>query len=190
MALYAMRHPPAEVPPGICCGRLDLPLRAGWEDLADRAAEELRRLAEGGSKQWKLVASPSLRCLGPARYIAAKNSWPLIEEEDLQEMDFGDWEGQSYDRLWERNEDYRYWCAHYKTAPVPGGEGIPRFIERVSRVLEKYCSVRPLFITHAGVMRMFRVLEQDISLNSAMEWKVPCGRVIEINGEGIHERRN
>jgi alpha-ribazole phosphatase len=89
-----MRHPPVQVPAGICYGRTDLPLLPGWRDALPGLAETAARI-----QPLLVVASPLSRCLLPARALAARLGLPVRIDDDLRELDFGDWEGLSWERV-------------------------------------------------------------------------------------------
>ena len=53
---------------------------------------------------------------------------------DLREMDFGIFEGRTYDEL-ENDADFQAWNADYGMQPCPGGEGRLGFSQRASAAL-------------------------------------------------------
>ena len=87
MRLHLIRHPKPLIEPGICYGQLDILAKIENSDLVRLRAELLPDLP--------VWSSPLLRC----RQLAeALHPAPRIDPR-LQEMDFGEWEMTSWDRI-------------------------------------------------------------------------------------------
>lgn len=97
------------------------------------------------------------RCVCTAKMLFPNISPDLLKE--LREMNFGEWEGKTYDDLKENNL-YRQWLADPISHCPPGGESFHAFSKRVNsgwnkmteEVVDsttKSCAV----ITHGGVIR-------------------------------------
>ena len=97
------------------------------------------------------------RCVGTAERIFPTTSPHLLKE--LREMNFGKWEGKTYEDLKE-NSLYRQWLADPHTHCPPDGESFHEFTTRVdsgwAKITEEIltstvesCAV----ITHGGVIR-------------------------------------
>ena len=71
----------------------------------------------------------------------------------LREMDFGDFEGRSYEDM-KDDPAYRAWVDSLCTGPIPGGEGRARFVPRCCAafraVLAADRSDRLVFVIHGG----------------------------------------
>ena len=91
MNIYLLRHTAVALS-GVCYGRSDVALAAGWRrDFARCAAKlppHLRRRAV-------VYSSPSSRCLRLARYLSAD----VQTDARLMELDFGAWEGCRWDAI-------------------------------------------------------------------------------------------
>jgi broad specificity phosphatase PhoE len=77
----------------------------------------------------------------------------------LREMDFGRWEGLSWDEVAERFPALaKRWVSGGSTVTVPGGEPLARFKTRVTRELTRIVAAGPgrcvVVVTHAGVIRV------------------------------------
>jgi alpha-ribazole phosphatase len=81
-------------------------------------------------------------------------------------MHFGEWEGRTYDEIdAEDGRRWRTWCADWRNATPPGGESLDAFVARISAWLEDQApTTTDAIVTHAGVIRVFRVL-------SGSSWK-------------------
>lgn len=100
--------------------RIDVGLSAPGRDQAEALG---RRLA--GVAVERLVVSPLLRARQTAEIVAtALPDRPAIEIDGrLAEMDYGDWEGLTYERIDELDAARRErWEAHPATQACPGGE--------------------------------------------------------------------
>ena len=103
-------------------------------------------------------SSPRRRCLAPARALADEMRVPLTVEAGLAELDFGDWDGQSYARLWQQDGDAlgNFWQDPWANPP-PGGESMTAFAARVERswqqLLKRHRGERIVVLSHGGVIR-------------------------------------
>lgn len=142
MQVFLIRHPPPQVAPGICYGRLDLPAL----DVAAVAAALRAQLPAG----LPVIASPLARCRALAE---ALHPAPRFEP-TLMEMDFGAWEGKAWDEIGAAALDA--WAADLLHHAPPGGESAAMLQARCVAALDALaaeglaaCAV----VTHAGVMR-------------------------------------
>jgi len=143
-----VRHPAPLIEPGICYGRLDLPLRPD-ADINGMARDPLL----AGSKQVR--SSPSRRCREVAEQIAEVLSVPLAADPRLMELDFGEWEGRPWDDI--PRADLDRWAADPLGFRAPGGESGTELIARVTDFcaeLTEDCAV----ISHGGPLRVLSAL--------------------------------
>jgi probable phosphoglycerate mutase len=96
-------------------------------ELSDEGREQAHALARrlSGVSFERVLASPLLRARQTAEAVAADLAPPLPVEIDrrLVEMDYGDWEGLTYDEIYERDGDRRLaWEADPAGIRCPGGE--------------------------------------------------------------------
>ena len=121
------------------------------QPLTEHGIRELREKKDGGSyreaekeleKRARLFVSPLLRCRQTAELIFPGLTYTVIDE--LREVDFGEFEGKSYDEL-NGNKDYQAWIDSDGKLPFPGGESRESFGLRVLR----------------GVDRIREILEND-----------------------------
>lgn len=100
-------------------GRTDEPL------CGEGRAQLHSRVAQGCyPKVERLCISPMLRCRQTAELLYP--GMPRLEDGDLREMDFGDFEGQTYEQL-KKRPDYQAWL---EGGLCPGGEEREHFIRR------------------------------------------------------------
>jgi len=122
------------------------------------------------------ISSPMQRCLGFAKKQSRQSSLPLVIAKQLQEMDFGDWDGRTYEWLWENTQDPsvgEFWQAPWQHTP-PNGEPLCGFRSRVSQWWEAELLTRQtthnLVVTHAGVIKQIlaQVLELPIDSSASI----------------------
>lgn len=139
MILHLVRHPKPVVEPGICYGRLDLPAES-----PETVAAQLRREISAGLPVW---SSPLRRCRELAECLHGQ---PIFDER-LVEMDFGNWEGQSWDDIPRRELDA--WAADVAAYAPPGGESPLALQQRALAFVASLTVPQAVIVTHAGVIR-------------------------------------
>ena len=112
----------------------------------------------------QIITSPLLRCSDFAYMFAQKFALPCQHFAHWKEMDFGEWDGQSHDSLWQQHGAIleQYWQNPWLSTPH-GGEGLKDFDLRIQQawnhLLEHYLWQKILLVTHAGVMKqLMRIL--------------------------------
>ena len=155
MKVILIRHPAPLIAPGICYGRLDI--------AADpRAADELCRVAlehpvVGVTRVW---SSPARRCRDLADAIALSLAITVTVDPRLQELDFGDWEGKSWDGVARAQLDA--WATFPLTFAPPGGESGTMLMMRVN---DFYTDLRRdqqncVVVSHGGPLKVLAALLQ------------------------------
>jgi alpha-ribazole phosphatase len=175
MRLYLVRHPPAAVAEGVCYGRSDLALAAGWESVLE--ASLARVPSEDRSRAW-LYASPARRCREPAERIGGE----VRLDPRLLELDFGDWELRSWAEIPHAEVDA--WVQDVAGGGAPGGERLVDLADRASAWLAEVEAQAPrvaLAVTHGGVIRCLLARALDMPLAGAMRLRVDHGGVSRIS---------
>jgi alpha-ribazole phosphatase len=143
-----VRHPAPLIQPGICYGRLDIPVHPD-ADIDGLACDPV---FAGSAAVW---TSPARRCRAPAERVAGALSIPLIADPRLLELDFGDWEGKPWDEVPRAELDR--WAADPRAFQAPGGESGDELVARVSDFfvgLSRDCAV----VSHGGPLRVLSAL--------------------------------
>jgi alpha-ribazole phosphatase len=144
--LTLVRHAePAVV--GVCYGALDVDLSPRGRGQAAALAERLRK-----ERFDAVVSSPRTR----ATETAAALGLPIATDDRLRELDFGEFEGRTYDEIAHSHPDvYRAWMETPTRVRFPGGESYgdlrARATEALTELRNAYESV--LVVTHGGVIR-------------------------------------
>jgi alpha-ribazole phosphatase len=169
--IYLIRHPRPDVADGICYGRLDVNLAPGWQSVAGKL-----RTALAVHKFDAVFSSPLQRCR-----ILAEQLFPEYETSGLLvEMNFGCWEGVSWDAVFE-DEDGRKWFDDYLNYTCPGGESFKDVCRRVDEFIEMLARGgygHVAVVSHAGVMRAFQVVCGYISAQNVFEHPIEFGELI------------
>lgn len=137
--IVLVRHPAADVAPGVCYGRLDVAVT----DLGAVAALAARLAAFSGT----VWTSPAQRC----RVVAGRLG-PTMVDARLQELDFGTWEGLAWDDVPRQALDD--WAADINGFAPPGGESGAALVARVSAFAAGLPAGDHIVITHGGPLKV------------------------------------
>lgn len=181
--LLLIRHAqPKEEARGRCYGTLDIGLSPRGRRHAQLLAHTLDRIPLAA-----IYTSPRERAIETAAPLAAVHGLKAIVDEALRELDFGDFEGKTYDEI-ERShpELYRQWMQTPTLVQFPGGESYPRLRRRALQARDAIRARHPgetvAVVAHGGVLRamlaaclsmpdeaIFR-LEQSYGAISIVDW--------------------
>ena len=178
--LDLLRHGETELGGGLR-GSLDDALTAkGWAQMREAV------LARG---PWdRLVSSPLQRCARFAEELGARMNLPVSLEQDLQELHFGAWEGQSAVQLMETDAEALglFWADPYSFTP-PDGEPVEAFSQRVRdavlRLHQLYAGQRVLLISHGGVMRLLLAQARGLPREQLLNVEVGHGGLFSLRVE-------
>ena len=115
----------------------------------------------------RIFTSPASRCYDFAQQLAESTHTGFDVENDLRELDFGDWIGLSNEAVWQQDQALleTLWTQPLKFH-APGGESMIDFVERVKQQWQKLIKNEQgqslLIVTHAGVIRVMLSLMLDI----------------------------
>jgi probable phosphoglycerate mutase len=144
--------------------------RADGVSLSAQGRREAEALAARLSSEGleAVYASPLQRTRETAEPIAAAAGAPLIFEDDLLEVDFGDWNGKPFEEL--RNDPaWAVWQRARGVARPPGGETMVEMQARLRRWLDRACARHPYgriaAVTHAEVVKALVAYTLGFSLD-------------------------
>jgi len=105
-----------------------------------------------------VYSSNLIRASRVASIIAKHHSLEVKNDEGLNEIDFGSWEGMTFDQILKK---YPKMARKYLSDPlkvkIPKGESLLKFRNRVNKILKKIITQEKgavAIITHAGVNRI------------------------------------
>ena len=159
--ILAVRHAPV-YRRGICYGQID-------PDMLIEAAEaiaEIRANLASYPPSTSIWSSPLDRCHQLARCHGA----PFTVDHRIMELDFGVWEGLSWEAIHEAYPDeMNAWGRDWFNVAPPRGESAAQLHARVNEWYSELHDGTHLVFTHAGVIRALRVLCNDEDWSAAME---------------------
>lgn len=219
--VYLLRHGEIERP-GILAGRTDVELSAnGYQQLNDAGNKiinalkledkklegkkledtELESTALESTGLVHCFSSPLKRCQHWAQDFCQTHNLSLEIAENIREMDFGDWDGQSYQNLWQAGNASAATSTTSSTATsigdfwqdpwqhtAPNGETMSQFTARVDswwqQFLAKKLAEPSVIVCHGGVIKhlLARILNMPIETAhhlSAID--VPYAGVIKVS---------
>ncbi len=166
MPLWLVRHAQPLVAPGVCYGALDVPA----EPLAtQQAAQNLAQVLPQGLQ---VLSSPLQRCERLAHVLQGlRPDLAYKTDPRLAEMNFGAWEGQTWDAI--ARSELDAWTDDFAHWRCGGGENVQDFMARVAAVWDAYAANNQpvVWITHAGVIRAATLLAQgQRTVQHAAQW--------------------
>ncbi|MDY5482916.1 MAG: histidine phosphatase family protein [Clostridium sp.] len=151
MKLYLIRHGQTDWNiEGKIQGKTDIPLNQTGLHQAKLLAKGMR------SRQiTEVYTSPLLRARQTAEILAEEKGLPVQEIPELREVDFGLWEGRTWEEIEaEYPEDFHRWEENPALGMPTGGETIDCCRERCRRAAEKIlagcCDVA--VVAHGGIL--------------------------------------
>lgn len=172
MEIYLIRHTTPDIQKGLIYGKMEVPLKSSFALERDILLKQLPACLGA------LYSSPSGRCCALARAID-KN---YHIDEGLYEMNFGDWEGKTWDTI-NRTESER-WMEDFVHRSPPNGESMLAMQQRVMETWYKITATavhHPIaVVTHAGVIRIILAHYGNIPLKNSFDLKVDFGSVFKL----------
>jgi len=166
-------------------GVTDLPLSEAGVKNAQLLAEFLKT-----KPIKKLFSSQMLRARQTANFLAKKLNCPLMVEPLLNEINFGCWEGLTFNEIAAAyGELSKVWLINPFAVTIPGGEGWDSFVFRVRKGWEKVkkaCLNESVLVTHAGCIKLILSWELNLELEKGWQIKQDKGAVniLDLDKEG------
>jgi broad specificity phosphatase PhoE len=156
-----------------------------------RQAEAVALAVKGRYALSEVVASPMERTRETAQFIADGQGLNIITEDEINEIDFGGWMGESFDELQHR-EDWKLYNESRSTAWPPGGESMMEVQARAWRALARIMdrhrqqqNVTVAAISHGDVVRALLLLLLGMAIDHIHRLEIAPASVSEILlGEG------
>jgi alpha-ribazole phosphatase len=161
----------------------------GWSQLDDAIAAN-----KPADRPWQAIySSPLQRCRLPAQRLAERLGLPLHVDSRLRELDFGAWDGQPYQRVWQHSQSLveAFW-RDPEAHPPPAGESLQTMRQRLDEMLQLWLvdlnmeSVRDtdehrlLCVTHGGVIRTLLCRLLGLPLASGQQLSLDYASVTRI----------
>lgn len=129
-----------------------LQMQQAFSELLLTAAPKL------AATQLVVLSSPLLRCAIPAKAFAESKQLALFIEPGFKELNFGDWDGQTFDALYQSHAQAldNYWANPWLATP-PNGESMQAFEQRIEQawqdMLLQHRGKQIVVVSHGGVIR-------------------------------------
>lgn len=126
-----------------------------------------------------IYSSPLQRCLQTADILYPDRRIMLVDE--LAEMDFGEYEGKTFDELKDR-PDFQQWLANSNMQSPPAGENGKEFLQRIQAAVVAildHMMQNEIFeaavLTHGGVIATL-MTSMGLPQRPMQSWKTSSGR--------------
>ncbi|MEV1175819.1 bifunctional RNase H/acid phosphatase [Nonomuraea sp. NPDC049784] len=155
-----------------------------------QAAAAAERLSREPYRLDVIITSPLKRAMQTAEAVAQRTGLDVEVDEDLRELDFGEWEGRTFTEVQRRwPAELATWLADPEIAP-PGGESFASTARRVQaageRLVERYEGKTVLAVSHVTPIKMLLRLALMAPLESLyrMHLDLACLSLIEYYADG------
>jgi len=133
-------------------GSTDVPL-----DAASRWHPDALIALIGQHRPQRCFSSPLRRATETAQALALPLGLAVEADPDLREIDFGRWEGRTFEEIQQSDpQAVNEWAARPADFVFPGGEAVRDFVARIGRAADRMAANPAeivLAITHGGVVR-------------------------------------
>lgn len=175
MDVYLIRHTSIDIEPGVCYGQSDIDVSQSFPE----DSTEVRSKLPASAVEAVFFSSPLQRCRKLASELTSKK---IHLDERLEELDFGEWEGQKWDDI--ESERLKEWMDDFVNVPCPDGESYREMNERVidwweEIIGEDYETI--IVVTHAGVIRCLLTHVLGISYSNGFRLVIDWGHISSIS---------
>lgn len=175
MEFVLIRHTRTSARTGTCYGHLDI-------TLAPTHAEDIRAALVNVAPVDAVFSSPLQRCRLLAQVLAQRDGCPLVLENALRELNFGQWEGLTWDNIPRAQSDQ--WAQNPWDRAPPDGESEQALWDRVRRwygQLQLLEFNRIAVVGHGGSLRALRCLMLRLAPQHRWEWQIGHGESVQLS---------
>lgn len=121
-----------------------------------------------------IYTSPSRRTVSTANLIKGERELPVILDNNLKEINMGEWEGQTFSMLEDKypKEFYSFWNTPHLYHSFNGEsfeELKNRVLKAIHSIQETYCEGNVLIVTHSVVIKILLAFFKKYSLEKLWE---------------------
>jgi alpha-ribazole phosphatase len=177
MEIYLIRHTAPSVAKGIIYGQTDLPVSTTFESEKNEILKNLPKEIDA------IYTSPLTRCSKLA--YAILHHYPasgLFADPALMELNFGEWEGKSWEQV--AGETCDLWMADFVNQAPPAGESMLQLELRTALFFNQLFQLNHsivAIISHAGFIRTTLAHYQNIPLKDSFTIPVQIGEVVRLS---------
>ena len=177
-----LRHGESQWSNGYLRGSIDDELSVlGWAQMSASIQPQLEQ-----GCPWQVVfSSPLQRCRLFAEDVAKQQQRALYLDPNLQEIHFGDWEGESTQALYDRipSQLAEFWQQPTQFTP-PNGEPLLVFQQRVLSAIQHIHQQmvqsnlqHALVVTHGGVIKLLKTIALAQPLDRLLSMSAELGQL-------------
>lgn len=172
-----VRHAEPDGDEGRCYGRTDLPLSARGREQAGSLASAFGGAASTRLTIQSVVASSLRRARETAEPLALALGLPTVVDARLEEIDFGEWEGEPHTTLAQRfSTSYRQWMREPMSFRFPGGESFTdlriRVLGAFEEIVRAHAGGVAVIVAHGGVIRT--LVADALSVSTEHLFRIAC----------------
>lgn len=140
-----------------------------------------------------IISSDLKRCANFAWALSDELDLPMLLMPQLQELHFGDWEGQKVAELYEKYPDdlVKFWQTPSQFTP-PNAESLSEFAKRVDNAIIKikhfaksHHLTHVLIITHGGVIKYLMTKINHMPLDDLLKNSAEHGKIYTFDGDKL-----
>lgn len=182
MDVYLIRHTAPDIDEGICYGQSDLMVK---DTFNDEVSDLRNRLPQLHSPQ--VYSSPLKRCLTLAERLFPNST--ITQDARLQEINFGDWEMQPWDKIDRTQLDA--WADNLLHYPVGNGETVQQLYTRSTEAWQAFAGWREeplIIISHGGVIRSILLYLLQMPMENFQCLHIDYGGIVKVQVESYGHR--
>lgn len=134
-----------------------------------------------------IYSSPMERAQETAKAIAGALGREVLIDEGLNEVDYGEWTGKTFDEL-HRMSEWRRYNRRRNTAEIPGGESMPQLAERAWQTMEQLRKSHDagvvILVSHADWIRAAAAHYAEASLDVLQRFDVDPASISILRVDG------
>jgi broad specificity phosphatase PhoE len=152
--------------------------------LSNEGVEQIKTLSPffDSKELSSIISSPMRRCRETSEILFSKE--PIVYDDDLREIDFGEWEGLTFQEIVNRYpqqvEQWAHWSLDFC---FPGGECTGDFLNRVHRAAQRITEFPQgdlLLIGHGGVIRALLCYFLQLDPSEYLLFQVKKARIAQL----------
>ena len=117
----------------------------------------------------KFYSSDLKRAYETCKHISDKKGMNITTHKGLREIFAGEWEGKSFDLLWDTYPSYKIWINDISNVCCDGGESVHELKERVENTFVELAEANPgktlCVVTHATPIRIMSTVFRNLDLS-------------------------
>lgn len=174
MEIYLIRHTKVGIPSNICYGQTDVSLAESYKEEIGQVLSNL-----GSTENFTCYSSSLKRCKELANHISTS---PVFDKR-LMEMNFGDWENKSWEKIGKLEFDK--WHSDFVNNHVPNGESYFELYTRSISFLNEILleNKNSILVTHGGVIRAILAHTLGLPLENSFRLRIDYGSISKIKFE-------